>query len=183
MINVHDAANFCEWLTTQYPELGTFRIPTLREWLIAAYGKDRKYPWGNEWSDTALCFTWGPPEPKDEYSTEHYEWELFEKKSPEPVKWRPAGKTPEGVYGMWGNVAEFVSHPAHVANGVFTFVGARWLGGSYEDKEFDTRQDYWGYSHDSHIFSQRLGFRVVLDVMDKEHKYKHETPYNLEVSW
>lgn len=196
LITVHDAESFCSWLTAEYPELGTFRLPTDSEWLIAAYGKDRKYPWGDQWQDDAFRYTRRPPRAEGTNNTDKIDWLLeFEETSPEPVKWRPQGRTPEGLYGMWGNVSEMVIHPSNVVNVTFTFVGTRWMGGSFKDSNresgsggkewtsFEPRQDYWGFTHGTNTKEQWLGFRVLLDPNDKEHKYQPHAPYNYEASW
>ena len=160
LLMVTEAANFCEWLTRTYPDLGTFRFPTVEEWKLAAYGADRKYPWGNEWNPKFVCHA-AP--------------------TPERVKDRPKGNTPEGIYGMLGNVSEFVIHPAEERNVHFMGVGGRWMGGSFNDDEgFRPRQDYWGYWHNSSSKSEYIGFRVLLDPEDREHKFKHSVPYDLE---
>src|SRR5688572_14500622 len=47
LVNPKQASAFCAWLTRRHGALGTFRLPTKTEWLIAAYGRDRRYPWGD----------------------------------------------------------------------------------------------------------------------------------------
>ncbi len=163
LCTVHDGDAFCRWLTKRYPELGTFRFPTAEEWQIAAYGADRNYPWGDEWDPSHLCCS-----------------SPAKRSSPEDVKARPQGRTPEGIYGMWGNASEFVIHPRHVQNALFVGVGGRWMGGSFEDSRFKPRQDYWGYWHGTQDRSEKIGFRVLLDVNDKEHRFRHRVPYDLE---
>ncbi len=80
---------------------------------------------------------------------------------------RPKGRTPDGVYGMFGNVNEFVIHPPEERNVTFSGVGARWLGGGFSDTSFKGRQDYWGYWHNSQGRSANIGIRVLLEVMDR----------------
>ena len=195
LVTVHDAEDFCLWLTSEYPELGTFRLPTDTEWFLAAYGKERSYPWGNQWLDGAFRHTHRPPPVVGTNTVEKEEWDYFSETSPEPVKWRPQGRTPEGLYGMWGNVSELVIHPSNVVSVTFMFVGTRWMGGSFKDSNrewdfggkewtpFKPRQDYWGFTHGTQTKEQWLGFRVLLDPNDKTHKYQPRAPYNYEASW
>lgn len=194
LVTVQDAEDFCAWLTSLYPELGTFRLPTDVEWLIAAYGKDRNYPWGNDWRPDAFHHTRRTPPPAETNSMEQWAYDHFEETSPEPVKWRPEGRTPEGLYGMWGNAQEMVIHPSNVANAVFLDVGTRWMGGSFKDAScgdcdrnsdypFQPRADYWGFTHSTRTKEPWLGFRVVLDPHDKEHRFQPRAPYNVNASW
>ncbi len=164
VLDVHEGAAFCEWLTNKYPKFGTFRFPTDEEWLVAAYGSDRKYPWGNDWDANRVCSSVGKTV----------------RTSCEPVRSRPAGRTPEGLYGMWGNASEFIIHPSGLRNVLFVGVGARWLGGSFANESFKPRQAYWGYTHSSDVKYDEMGFRVLLDVTDKEHRFKHRVPYDRE---
>ena len=190
LVTVHDAEDFCSWLTSCYPALGTFRLPTVDEWLLAAYGKDRNYPWGSEWQGDAFHHTRHPPPPADTNALGQWNADRFVEQSPEPVKWRPQGRTPEGLYGMWGNAEEMVVHPSNVVNAVFVFVGTRWMGGSFKDSShgpdsypFKPRADYWGFTHSDHTRDQALGFRVLLDPSDKEHRFQPRAPYNVGASW
>lgn len=178
LLDVHQAAGFCEWLTKRYPELGTFRFPTDEEWLIAAYGAERKYPWGDSWDARLVCMSEGA---KPDYPFEPLlpnpgakvpKWNE-PRTSPEPVRLRPGGRTPEGIYGMWGNVSEYVLAPQEVRNFRVPGLGARWLGGSFQEREFKPRMSYWGYTHSSYGRSEKIGFRVSLDITDKKHEYEH----------
>lgn len=195
LVTVHDAEDFCAWLTSRHPELGTFRLPTDVEWLVAAYGKDRQYPWGDEWRDDAFHHTHRPPPPPEGDWMALDAWNDIREKAPEPVRARPQGRTPEGLYAMWGNIEEMVIHPSNVVNAVVLDVGSRWMGGSFQDANrqrsgsdrvwtpFRPREDYWGFSHGDRIRSQTLGFRVVLDPNDKEHAFQPRAPYNSAASW
>jgi hypothetical protein len=145
LVTTGEAMEFCKWLTARYQLDGSFRLPTDEEWLFAAYGKDRQYPWGNErkeWTGTAT----------------------------EPVKARPELRTPSGLYGMWGNASELVLSSSNGYGGkvkdIYTPFITVWLGGSYKDemhrgKSIQPRQDDWGYTHSRSSRSDEWGFRVV----------------------
>lgn len=51
LITIVEAMQFCKWMDGRYKLDGSFRLPTSAEWLFAAYGPDRKYPWGDEVRD------------------------------------------------------------------------------------------------------------------------------------
>ena len=144
-LDIEQAMAFCEWLNRRYSLDGTFRLPTEQEWLFAAYGTDRKFPWGNDERDWTGAST-------------------------EPVRARPELSTPDGLYGMWGNVSEFVLSPSDGYGGKtddpYTPFICQWLGTSYQDETVrgvatQPRQDYWGYTHSLKSRSDTWGFRIV----------------------
>jgi hypothetical protein len=144
-LTIPQAADFCDWLTHRYSLGGKLRLPTDKEWLFAAYGRSRKFPWGDE---------------KRECTS----------KSTEPVKSRPELKTPEGLYGLWGNVSELVLSSSDGYGGKiedkYSPWITQWLGESYEASDVrgkppQARQDYWGYTHSLQSRSDQWGFRVV----------------------
>jgi formylglycine-generating enzyme required for sulfatase activity len=159
LLNIHEAASYCAWLTQRHPELGTFRLPSVDEWLLAAYGVGRACPWGDT-PDTSRA--------------------RVQSVTPEEVHARPEGRSPEGLYGLWGNLSEYVIHPQDVRNSIFVGVGAQWMGGSFEQSLPRPRQDYWGYWHSSNGRSQAIGFRVLLDPSDRDHRYRHQSPDDRE---
>lgn len=145
LVTIAEATTYCNWLTARYRLDGTFRLPTQKEWLFAAFGSDRPFPWGDEKRD-------------------------WTGKTTEPVKARPELKTPAGLYGMWGNVSELILSPSDGYGGeikdIYTPFITKWQGASYKDETFaekpiQPRQDYWGYTHAVDCRSDEWGFRVV----------------------
>lgn len=156
LVTLPDATRFCEWLTQKNPDSGIFRLPAWNEWMVAAYGGDRNYPWGEEWSAERVHMSYGFEYPDLPTRTE-------------AVMARPDGMTPEGLYGMLGNVSVFIVGGDPTDDDYFN-LGARWMGGGFTQGTFSRgngrvrfRQDYWGYSHHSSLQVCDLGFRIVLD--------------------
>ena len=144
-LTISQGMDFCNWLNGRYDLAGVFRLPTTAEWLFAAYGLDREFPWGNDEKEWAGSST-------------------------EPVKARPELRTPDGLYGMWGNVSEFVLSPSDGYGGQIKdkyspFI-SMWLGTGFKDhlvrgEPTRPRQDYWGYTHSLNSRSDEWGFRIV----------------------
>jgi len=133
---------YCNWLNEKHSNVGLFRLPYAHEWLSIAYGKDRSYPWGSIWVNDHVCI--------DKLTTER-------------VKNRPAGCSPEGIYGLFGNVNELVLFDDTFRNRSVVGVGMVWMGGSFLDKKFSEKQNYWGFTHNSSSKMQSVGFRVIID--------------------
>ncbi len=158
LVTLSEAHAFCEWLSKTHPGKGLFRLPTWNEWMIAAYGSSRHYPWGDQWDHNLVHTSYG------------HAWDERQRRT-EAAKGRPKGNTPEGLYGMLGNVAEYIADE-DATNGDYFNLGARWMGASFDDgvpilgngqKGIDPRQDYWGYSHHAQMRVDDVGFRVLLD--------------------
>jgi len=61
---------------------------------------------------------------------------------------------------MWGNVSELVIPDERLDNKFVWGLGAKWMGGAYDDTRYEPRQDYWGYTHNADVRQQSIGFRV-----------------------
>jgi len=147
LVTVGQGIAFCEWLNNRYSLDGKFRLPFSEEWVFAAYGTDRQFPWGEEEK------TW--------YSDTTHSVHAY-----------PELQTPDGLLGMWGNVAELVlsrsdGYGGTVDDDEIPFI-TKWQGASYRDRKADPRQDYWGYTHSSQCRQSDRGFRVCfVSKMDK----------------
>jgi hypothetical protein len=151
-LTISQGMEFCSWLNKRYQLKGSFRLPSDREWLFAAYGNDRSFPWGN---DRRIWFGLDT----------------------ESVFQRPDLRTPDGLYGMWGNVSELVLSDSNGYGGKiknrFSPMITKWLGTSYLELDLDERspkprQDYWGYTHSSISRSDTVGFRIVFETNRKD---------------
>lgn len=124
------ASAYCKWKNK--------RLPTNQEWGVAAGEGERTYPWGDNEPDKKTAhfgktMTFGTPAPVDSY---------------------PAGKTPEGIYNMGGNVWELTST---IYNGK-----AIARGGCYFSSAKILRNDNRTSTEDPIIYSSRFtGFRCA----------------------
>ncbi len=123
------AMAYCEWKNK--------RLPTDREWGLAAGEGKRNYPWGNQ----------TPDETRANYKKGFMG-------SPMPGDSHPAGATPEGVLHMAGNVWEWTS----------TIKGKKGIarGGSYYDYEDVIHNENIKMTGDLPTYSSRFtGFRCA----------------------
>lgn len=140
-----DANAYCEWLAK---ELGaTVRLPSEAEWERAARGDTNyKYPWGNEWNDEAA-------------QSKEVKGKI------RPVKSLEAGRSPDGVYEMIGNVWEWTSDLATDENGeplLYENTKQRIVkGGSSTEPRADLTIDNRRFRPEDKP-SDLLGFRYVI---------------------
>jgi formylglycine-generating enzyme required for sulfatase activity/tRNA A-37 threonylcarbamoyl transferase component Bud32 len=87
-VRLTEAQNYCAW---RHPDGG--RLPTEEEWEAAARGfSSRRYPWGADWNAQGANVGGA-------------------RTGPVAVGSHPAGRTPDGIHDMIGNVWEWTSSP------------------------------------------------------------------------
>ncbi len=121
-----------------------WRLPTAREWQLAAQGGDgRPYPWGRH-ANLSRCHS--------HISAGHGRGRIDR-----PVGSFPDDRSPQGVYDLAGSVAEMVDH--HVE-------GPFWLlcGGSWTDRDARRfRSDAYRII-DERVPLRNAGFRLALSI-------------------
>ena len=168
LVTLPDAIAFADWTAKMHPNAGLIRLPTWNEWMITAYGKTRHYPWGNAWLPDGAHTSHGI---KYKFAARLRNDPDKRPKRTEPVKARPNGRSPEGVFGLIGNVSEYILNDDPTNNAYFN-LGSRSMGGGFTDgrafldddnDRLTPRTDYWGYSHHATPREDDLGFRLVID--------------------
>lgn len=151
-LTIGDAREFCVWLTRRYSKAGRFRLPTVEEWVMAAYGDTRNYPWGDQRDLGVSCVSSS---------------QKALRTAPTSVKTHVKDRTPEGIYDLGGNVAEFVIDLKDFPS------DTRWMGASFktypleeDGHPFTPRNDYWGYCHSTDSRMEDTGFRVLLELLE-----------------
>lgn len=134
----HDAVDYCSWLSNKIGT--TVRLPNEAEWERAARGKENfKYPWGNEWKDSAA-------------TCKEMQGQV------RAVKSYPDGRSPFGAYDMAGNVWEWIDEEAMSKKGETLKIIK---GGAANDYcEFVSATTRAGIS--PHDKEKSLGFRYIV---------------------
>jgi formylglycine-generating enzyme required for sulfatase activity len=146
----HEARAYCAWLSAQTGDL--YRLPTEAEWEAAARGQEvRRYAYGNDF-DSSCGNT--------------FETHI---RRTTPVGVFPAGRTPEGLMDMTGNVWDWTSslyrpYPYQTIDGRENSISEpdRGVvrGGSWNDSQNDAHASYRLNFHPSGRY-HGIGFRVV----------------------
>jgi formylglycine-generating enzyme required for sulfatase activity len=146
-ISWYEAEAYCRWLTVfwrknnKITEAEVVRLPTRAEWEATARNKHgQEYPWGATDFDPACANT-----------------EESNLGQTTPVDMYPAGRTPDGVWDMAGNVIEWTADRHEEAKDRAWLKGGSW----YSDKDYakSSAAVVW------HIWAGwdlNLGFRVVV---------------------
>lgn len=159
LVTLIEAARFAEWLNGQ-GAAGLIRLPTWNEWMIAAYGSGRKFPWGDAADGRLVVASYG----------RSFRDRLIR---PHAVGSVPGNASPEGILDLLGNVSEYLCAGDGRDREYFN-LGARWMGGDYGDGYGwghggdapagpRPRNDYWGYSHHAVMRQSGVGIRLLLD--------------------
>ena len=159
-VNFHDATSYAQWLTKRERLAGRlpagmrYRLPTSSEWpVFARCGRDRKYPWGDQWPPTRGNYLdrqekepWKSWLPADVY-TDGYDFTC-------PVEM--SGMNEWGLCGVGGNVSECCVNPDRTAE-FAGWYGASWLSCDPEGLEIACYGD-----HNAQKRFIDMGFRLVL---------------------
>jgi formylglycine-generating enzyme required for sulfatase activity/CheY-like chemotaxis protein len=145
-----DAYAYAKWLGAQ---TGTDRdLPTVEEWNVAASGdKAPKFPWGSD--DSSGVNTGVDNDPKRLTTKDGWKGKVDGYNMWAPVDALSGDRSPAGVYGLGGNVAEWTA--TWTADNRFPVI----KGGSFVSKP--TAISYKNENHDPGKGEDWLGFRTI----------------------
>ncbi len=147
-ISWYEAEAYCKWLTVQWRREGKIqeevvRLPTQAEWEAAARSKHGlEYPWGSAEFDPACTNT-----------------EESNLGQTTVVDMYPAGRTPEGVWDLAGNVFEWMADRDKENRDRVWVKGGSWAWDKDYAKAPAGGERVWFIRHD---WSLNCGFRVVV---------------------
>lgn len=138
-VNLHEARLFCRWLG------GGMRLPTDKEWAIAAYWdeegqRSRRFPWGDDF-DAQRCNTLEAGKGRTT-----------------PVGSYPSGRSPTGCFDMAGNVWEWTDSTGPAGASLSVIMGGAW--------NFDSANAACGEQDlmRPHMRSMCIGFRCAKSI-------------------
>lgn len=119
VVNVswHEAKAFCDWLNNEYkdqiPSTYKFRLPSEKEWeqIASCNEDDIAFPWGNDWPPQAGNYGIMPD---------------YDDGFPVTCPVMESGKNKLGIYGMGGNVWEWVEDWYDTTQTSKIFKGGAW---------------------------------------------------------
>lgn len=158
-----EAEEFAAWLaereheSRRLSEKWTFRLPTAKEWrLAAACGDDRVYPWGNEWPPKSGNYN-------DRAAAFNQRIRGYDDGAKVAALVEASGKNSRGVYGIGGNAAEWTSD--YDQFGKYVMV----CGGSWQDAaQRLLRCDHPGQRFRPTDKVATVGFRLVLAKLETD---------------
>ena len=160
LVSPADCDEFCMWLNKKYASIGHFRLPTFGEWNLACYGFTQKYPWGDDFNSSFFHNrdnTSGFGQKNVNRIIDRYTCNVTQ---------YPKGKTKDGIFGLWGNVNEFVAGQEQPGKRDLKAMPMS-VGGGYKnlanDRIFQPRYGVIGMCEEQHIWYDDKGFRVVCE--------------------
>ena len=159
-VSYYEAIAYCEWMNAvslkeiKAPNGYAFRLPSREEWeAIARCGKERLYPWGNEW----------PPKYGNFGNQEVFPgiWDLegYSDEFPVTCPVEKSGKNEWNIYGVAGNVWEWTSGLQNEKRAV--------LGGAWTEIKRPSLVITLQALAEMDKSYDNIGFRVVLAPLDK----------------
>lgn len=153
-VTLYQANTYCQWLGQ--------RLPNQFEWERAARGPELSdWPWGNDREPTS--------------ETANMPWKDYSPTQLEPIDSHPAGKSPEGIYNLVGNAAEWTS--SYIVEGLTTYDPTQFWDGNPETYNgtlsYARRGGNWRYNleevaqfdaEQGTAAHDTLGFRCAADI-------------------